>query len=158
MLFIENPDLLDLKDIVIESITKEQPPYIAEIKQSISLLCELFTTEFRRIDGEIAELRNPITTVGVPGDLRPLLAKINQLESKVIDTTHTIQEMQLWMSKHKDIVEKLYEVDQRFLNTHTHIEAMAEALDTKLDRLSERLKDQRDKDAAVITVYIIIYL
>lgn len=158
MLFIENPDLLDLKDIVIESITKEQPPYIAEIKQSISLLCELFTTEFRRIDGEIAELRNPITTVGVPGDLRPLLAKINQLESKVIDTTHTIQEMQLWMSKHKDIVEKLYEVDQRFLNTHTHIEAMAEALDTKLDRLSEKLKDQRDKDAAVITVYIIIYL
>lgn len=158
MLFIENPDLLDLKDIVIESITKEQPPYIAEIKQSISLLCELFTTEFRRIDGEIAELRNPITTVGVPGDLRPLLAKINQLESKVIDTTHTIQEMQLWMSKHKDIVEKLYEVDQRFLNTHTHIEAMAEALDTKLDSLSEKLKDQRDKDAAVITVYIIIYL
>lgn len=158
MLFIENPDLLDLKDIVIESITKEQPPYIAEIKQSISLLCELFTTEFRRIDGEIAELRNPITTVGVPGDLRPLLAKINQLESKVIDTTHTIQEMQLWMSKHKDIVEKLYEVDQRFLNTHTHIEAMAEALDTKLDRLSEKLKDQRDKDAAIITVYIIIYL
>lgn len=149
---------MDLKDIVIESITKEQPPYIAEIKQSISLLCELFTTEFRRIDGEIAELRNPVTTIGVPGDLRPLLAKINQLESKVLDSTQTIQQMQLWMSKHKDIIEKLYEVDQRFLNTHTHIEAMAEALDTKLERLSDTLRNQRDKDTAVITVYIIIFL
>lgn len=68
-----------------------------------------------------------------------------------MDETDIINEIQLWINKHSNIIDKLYEIDQRFLNTHTHIESISEALDIKINKIMNNIKLQRDKDTAIIT-------